>query len=64
MPDHTRDGDDPKEGRALADDVAPRRVDCQRCSEEFDWRDDTCPHCGWEKDEWVASGRYGLAGSS
>lgn len=55
--------DDPESERALADDVTPRQVDCQRCSEEFDWQADTCPHCGWEKSEWVENGRYGLGTS-
>ncbi|WP_254536184.1 hypothetical protein [Halomarina litorea] len=56
--------DAPESDAALSDDVGPRRVDCQRCSEEFDWQEDACPHCGWEKAEWVEEGRYGLAGSS
>lgn len=46
--------------RQLADDPHPRMVNCQKCSAEFDWREGTCPECGWEKDEWVENGRYGL----
>jgi ribosomal protein L37E len=53
-----------EEERALADDVPPRMVDCQRCSEEFDWQRDECPGCGWNKREWAESGRYGLSKSS
>lgn len=49
--------------RQLADDRSPRMVKCQWCSGEFDWRKDTCPHCGWEKAEWTEQGRYGLAKS-
>lgn len=48
----------------LSDDTAPHMALCQRCTEEFDWRKDTCPHCGWEKDEWASSGRYGLQGTA
>ena len=50
--------------RRLAEDRPPRMVQCQRCSEAFDWRKETCPHCGWEKSEWTDQGRYGLAKSS
>ena len=49
--------------RRLAEDRPPRMVMCQRCSEEFDWHEDTCPNCGWEKEEWTEGGRYGLAKS-
>jgi ribosomal protein L37E len=51
------------EDRKLAEDRQPRTVLCQRCSEEFDWEKDTCPECGWEKTEWIESGRYGLGSS-
>ncbi|WP_160134812.1 hypothetical protein [Halococcus salsus] len=54
---------DESDDRQLAEDRQPRTVLCQRCSEEFDWHEDVCPACGWEKDEWVESGRYGLGGS-
>lgn len=37
-----------------------RTVPCQMCSEPFDWAEKQCPHCGWEKTEWVEGGRYGL----
>lgn len=33
---------------------------CQICSTEFDWNDDECPHCGWDKQAWVENGRYWL----
>lgn len=33
---------------------------CQRCGTEFDWRDETCPNCGWNAAAWVAGGRYDL----
>lgn len=56
--------DSDNEERQLAEDSPPRMVLCQRCSEEFDWREDTCPNCGWEKDEWAEQGRYGLAKSN
>ncbi|WP_228842384.1 hypothetical protein [Halococcus agarilyticus] len=49
--------------RQLAEDSPPRMVLCQRCSEAFDWREESCPHCGWEKAEWTDEGRYGLARS-
>ena len=39
---------DDGEDRKLAEDRQPRTVLCQRCSEEFDWEQDTCPECGWE----------------
>jgi ribosomal protein L37E len=51
------------ENRKLADDRHPEEVKCQRCSQEFDWKLDRCPECGWEKTEWIESGRYGLGGS-
>lgn len=54
---------DDGEDRKLAEDRPPRTVLCQRCSEEFDWQADTCPECGWEKTEWIESGRYGLGSS-
>ena len=50
--------------RRLAEDSPPRMVLCQRCSNEFDWREDTCPDCGWNKDEWIDQNRYGLATST
>lgn len=49
-----------QDDRQLADDAPPQRAPCQQCSELFDWNQDACPHCGWEKDEWVASNRYEL----
>lgn len=33
---------------------------CQMCSTEFDWSNDECPHCGWDKRAWIESARYGL----
>ncbi len=45
----------------LSDDSSPNTALCQNCDEEFDWQRDSCPHCGWDKSEWVAAGRYGLA---
>jgi rRNA maturation endonuclease Nob1 len=53
------DGD----SRKLAEDRPARMVNCQWCSEKFDWREDTCPNCGWNKDEWASEGRYGLGKS-
>lgn len=44
----------------LAEDTTPQTALCQNCSQEFDWRKETCPHCGWDKNEWSSSGRYGL----
>lgn len=49
--------------RRLAEDSPPQMVMCQWCSKEFDWHKDTCPHCGWDKDEWANQDRYGLAKS-
>jgi ribosomal protein L37E len=49
--------------RKLAEDRPPRAVNCQRCSEEFDWHEATCPNCGWDKEEWASEGRYGLGKS-
>lgn len=49
--------------RQLAEDSPPRMVLCQRCSEEFDWQKDSCPHCGWDRADWTERGRYGLAKS-
>ncbi|MGQ5516519.1 hypothetical protein [Halococcus saccharolyticus] len=49
--------------RQLAEDSPPRMVLCQRCSEEFDWQKDSCPHCGWDRVDWTERGRYGLAKS-
>jgi rRNA maturation endonuclease Nob1 len=51
------------ENRKLAEDRPPRMVKCQWCSEEFDWHEDTCPQCGWDKSEWADNGRYGLGKS-
>lgn len=33
---------------------------CQNCSQAFDWSADECPHCGWDRRDWVDAGRYGL----
>ena len=33
---------------------------CLGCGEPFDWGDVECPACGWDRDEWAASGRHGL----
>lgn len=33
---------------------------CLDCSKPFDWGDGECPACGWDRDEWAASGRHGL----
>lgn len=52
-----------EEDRQLAEDSPPRMVRCQRCSEEFDWNEDTCPNCGWDRAEWAEDGRYGLGRS-
>jgi ribosomal protein L37E len=52
----------PEDAR-VAETNEPETNECQRCSTEFDWHRDTCPECGWDKSEWVASGRYGLSKS-
>jgi hypothetical protein len=52
-----------EDSRKLAEDRPPRMVNCQWCSEAFDWRKNTCPNCGWDKGEWASGGRYGLAKS-
>ncbi len=33
---------------------------CLGCGEPFDWGDDECPECGWDRDEWAERGRHGL----
>lgn len=53
------DEDEPK----LAKGTEPHTALCQRCGGEFEWTNNTCPQCGWEKSEWVSEGRYGLSGS-
>lgn len=45
----------------LSEETGPNTALCQDCDREFDWQQDECPHCGWEKDDWVENGRYGLA---
>ncbi|WP_435077562.1 hypothetical protein [Halococcus sp. AFM35] len=52
-----------EDNRKLAKDRPPRTVNCQWCSEAFDWRKNTCPNCGWDKGEWASEGRYGLGKS-
>lgn len=44
-----------------SEDTSPNTALCQNCNQEFDWRKQECPHCGWQKDEWVENDRYGLA---
>lgn len=34
--------------------------DCLKCSQTFDWEEGECPECGWDQEEWVEGGRYGL----
>lgn len=52
-----------EDGPRLAEDQPPNMNLCQRCSAEFDWNEDECPECGWNKREWAEAGRYGLAKS-
>lgn len=40
-----------------------RSKPCQLCSTVFDWSDDECPDCGWDKEAWVEDGRYWLQGN-
>lgn len=54
------DEDEPK----LAHGTEPHTALCQHCGEEFEWTEDTCPECGWEKSEWISGGRYGLERSA
>lgn len=56
----TSDENEPR----LAHGTEPDTALCQRCSEEFEWTEDACPECGWEKAEWVTGGRYGLGRSA
>ncbi|PSP65658.1 hypothetical protein BRC77_00455 [Halobacteriales archaeon QH_8_64_26] len=52
-----------EDGPRLAEGKEPDMNLCQHCSTEFDWNDDQCPECGWNKAEWVECGRYGLSKS-
>ncbi len=51
--------DEPK----LARGTEPHTALCQRCGAEFEWTDDSCPECGWDKSGWVSGDRYGLGRS-
>jgi hypothetical protein len=35
--------------------------ECLGCGATIDHAADECPECGWQRSEWVADGRYGLA---
>lgn len=46
--------------RAMA--TSSKSRPCQKCSTVFDWSKDECPNCGWDKQDWIDDGRYGLEG--
>lgn len=57
--DSMSDEDEPK----LAKGTEPHTALCQQCGAEFEWTNDSCPECGWEKSAWVSAGRYSLGRS-
>lgn len=36
---------------------------CLGCGEPFDYDEEVCPACGWDRSEWIERGRHGLADS-
>lgn len=36
-------------------------TNCLGCGEPFDWSEEVCPDCGWDRSEWIDRDRHGLA---